>query len=319
MVKSGFRRKQYQAWTLRDDFWNKQRVARGCTYEDIAIKLGMNKQTITNYFYGADMPSEKTLTKLCNWWEVDFKKGLSEFRKLHKAYGESHPEYIDYYGHYRKPEWVEKMKERKKKAYRTKKNNTPSDRTKIVSTQPSCKKDKPYKAWSKIHNFWSDLRAEKDYTLEEVADRLGKHTLTIRAYFTGHQLPSVAVVTELCNWWGVDFNEGYEEFQNAHEDWGKRHPNYVKYGNTWVTKGSIETKRKRDNKRHMYSNNQVNTKREYWQMTDRYKVFCKYVYGILSYEDYTEVSKITNHADCMKFIKDKVDEDLYKRCSRLRN
>ena len=74
-------------------------------------------------------------------------------------------------------------------------------------------------AHTKVDNFWSKLRVDKNTTLREIAEMLGIKEKTISAYFTGFVMPDEHTVRELCELFGVDFNKGYLEFQHAHKNY----------------------------------------------------------------------------------------------------
>lgn len=304
-VVQKFERKKYnaKAKTTCPNFWNNLRASKNITHKEIAKKLDIKPQTSQQYFLGYTLPTPEKIKILCDWFDVDLAKGTREFKKIYKAWGAAHPTYIDCAGQWRSPVALENNKRRKRK------NPLP----------PLPRKEMTYKAWSKIDNFWAKQRAAHDATYEELADIFGRNHLTIRAYFTGFQMPPYSIVEYLCKMWDIDFEKGYAEFQKANEKWGKAHPNYVKYGNTWVTKNYLKNQRARNNVRHLRNGSpNAHNARNYWALTDKYKLFCKYVYGKLSYEDYCLIEKMTSYDECLEFIKGKVSDAVYRKCSKIK-
>lgn len=81
--------------------------------------------------------------------------------------------------------------------------------------------------------FWSKLRVEKNYTLEEIANVLGVSDSTIGQYLTGAQLPSDRAIHDLCDLFDVDYDKGALEFQRAHREWkAERDRRSLKYTST---------------------------------------------------------------------------------------
>ena len=78
-------------------------------------------------------------------------------------------------------------------------------------------------------NFWSKLRIEKNYSLQEIAEVVGMSDASIGQYFTGATIPSIPVIHDLCDLFDVDYDTGELEFQRAHADWKAEHKRTVKY------------------------------------------------------------------------------------------
>lgn len=74
-------------------------------------------------------------------------------------------------------------------------------------------------AHTRVDNFWSKLRVDKNITVREIAEMLGMKEKAISAYFTGFIMPDEDTVRELCELFEVDFNTGYLEFQHAHKNY----------------------------------------------------------------------------------------------------
>ena len=78
-------------------------------------------------------------------------------------------------------------------------------------------------------NFWSKLRVERELTVKELATLCGVNEKSMSAYFTGQCLPDDIIVKDLCDYFGVDFNQGQLEFQHAHLKYQAEHSRELKY------------------------------------------------------------------------------------------
>jgi len=72
--------------------------------------------------------------------------------------------------------------------------------------------------------FWNDLRREKGVTLREMGAALNTDQATLSHYFTGMQLPSTPTSVKICDYFGIDYAIGAEEFNKAHEAWIAENP-----------------------------------------------------------------------------------------------
>lgn len=68
------------------NFWNDLRVRQQLKYSDIAEVVNLNKTSIAKFFSGASMPKVKYVKAICDFFDVDFDKGYSEFVKIFKEY-----------------------------------------------------------------------------------------------------------------------------------------------------------------------------------------------------------------------------------------
>lgn len=85
------------------------------------------------------------------------------------------------------------------------------------------------KAFTFKDNFWSKLRIEKNYSLQEIANVVGMSDASIGQYFTGASIPKEQILHDLCDLFDVDYDKGELEFQRAHAAWRAEHERAVKY------------------------------------------------------------------------------------------
>lgn len=82
-------------------------------------------------------------------------------------------------------------------------------------------------------NYLTKKRKESGYTIKELAEILGCAYSTTSSYFTGFVNPPDDVVSVLCQYLGMDYNECRKEFNKAFIAWGKAHADkYEKVGTT---------------------------------------------------------------------------------------
>ena len=59
----------------------------------------------------------------------------------------------------------------------------------------------------KIGNLLKELRKEKNYTQEQLADKLGVSQRTVSRWETGHNLPDLDILIEMADFYNVDLRE----------------------------------------------------------------------------------------------------------------
>lgn len=70
----------------KQTFWNEIRVKANCRYSDIADLIGRSQSFCSMLFSGELMPVDKTIEKLCDFFDVDFDTGKREFEKAHREW-----------------------------------------------------------------------------------------------------------------------------------------------------------------------------------------------------------------------------------------
>lgn len=69
-----------------DTFWNRTRVEAGITCSEVGQYLHLSDSCVSNYFTGKVIPSDYTIHKLCEFFNVDYNTGHSEFYRAHQEY-----------------------------------------------------------------------------------------------------------------------------------------------------------------------------------------------------------------------------------------
>lgn len=169
---------------VKDNFWSRLKTERSITTERVAQILNIDSSILSNYFIGFNMPDEKTIRSICEFFKIDYDQGLSEFRQVHSAYLAQHR-----FG------------------------NALSFDKKPSKTKQGKKKKTP---WSRRINFWTNLRLEHGLTLQDVADKLQIDTEMVAGYFSGYMVPGHNELIRLCQLFNVDYDKGLSEFKYAH-------------------------------------------------------------------------------------------------------
>lgn len=88
--------KRNEAYTKNDTFWNKVRVKAGYTTYDVASLLNVSRASANNYLIGKNVPSERQIETLCDFFGVDRVQGEREFYEAHRHYdADSHRKRVD--------------------------------------------------------------------------------------------------------------------------------------------------------------------------------------------------------------------------------
>lgn len=69
--------------------------------------------------------------------------------------------------------------------------------------------------------FWNRIRVEQKITYKDLSDILNLHPSTISKFFSGAEMPSKERVDILCDFFGVDYETGYDEFCKANNKYYK--------------------------------------------------------------------------------------------------
>lgn len=79
--------KHAEAYCTVDTFWNKERIKRGYTYQQIMDRFNKTSvSTVANWFIGRFLPNDKIIEELCEWFDINLEKGKSEFERAHQKY-----------------------------------------------------------------------------------------------------------------------------------------------------------------------------------------------------------------------------------------
>lgn len=72
--------------TTYDTFWNNLRESLGVSTRDLAEVLGISRGQISNFCTGRRFPTKNNIQKFCDFFDIDYDTGYSEFEKAYQEY-----------------------------------------------------------------------------------------------------------------------------------------------------------------------------------------------------------------------------------------
>lgn len=67
--------------------------------------------------------------------------------------------------------------------------------------------------------YWNDLRLKNGYKLSDIAITLGTSVSNVGKWFSGRYVPCDKDIHDICDLFGVDYEEGKSEFIKARDSW----------------------------------------------------------------------------------------------------
>jgi DNA-binding XRE family transcriptional regulator len=157
--------------------------------------------------------------------------------------------------------------------------------------------------------FWNQLRIEKGVTQKAMSEAVNIHPVSLSQYLTGCKLPSTPIAIKICDYFGVDYVTGAEEFNKAHEVWIAEHNGQSK-------KRSKIRKRKFDVDATTETETTVSaepdTPNELPQKPTGRLFIQKILYGITSFEEFVTVMETSfTKETALKELYGKINADAY--------
>lgn len=157
--------------------------------------------------------------------------------------------------------------------------------------------------------FWNQKRIEKGVTLKDMADDLGVHLTSLSTWLTGAKLPATPTAIKICDYLGIDYVTGAEEFNKIHEEWISAHSGQTKKRSKIRQRKfcvSDVSKSKPDT-----SNEIVVPTKTLQELAERSRVQ-KILYRKISYEEFVDIMSLDLNVDnALKALYGKVDFDAY--------
>lgn len=85
-----------KSFAKKDNFWNKLRAEKGIKIREVADFLHRGEGVVGMYFSGQLMPDDNAVKVLCDFFDVDFNKGVLEFQHAHKSWKAEHHATVKY-------------------------------------------------------------------------------------------------------------------------------------------------------------------------------------------------------------------------------
>jgi len=185
----------------KNNFWNQLRKDRNVTFKYIGDILGRSSTMIRYYFMGYQMPNAEQIKLLCDGFNVDIEQGTEEFKKMYKEWHDAHPKTSD----------------------------IPNKSVTPVTKKPHRRS----RAEIDSNNFWRQRVAESKLSFKDLADIIEVPYSTVRGYFCGFVFPPKNSLERICSLFDVPLDVGVAEFEKLNNEWGAKHPDYMKSGNTF--------------------------------------------------------------------------------------
>lgn len=80
----------------KDTFWNRIRVEKGIKIKEVAEFLHRPEGGVGMYFTGQIMPDENIIRTLCDFFDVEFDKGVLEFQHANRNWKAEHNAKLKY-------------------------------------------------------------------------------------------------------------------------------------------------------------------------------------------------------------------------------
>lgn len=75
-----------KTFCVKDTFWNRLRVERNITLEELADYMGVSQSLINQWFTGALIPRDDDISKLCELFDVSMLEGTVAFQQANRQY-----------------------------------------------------------------------------------------------------------------------------------------------------------------------------------------------------------------------------------------
>lgn len=82
----------YSTYSKKNNPWNKRRVDRNLTYDELSAEVNIPAGSLTGLFCGFRRPTEYELCQLCKFFDVDRDTGYLEFEHIYNSNHNNFPE-----------------------------------------------------------------------------------------------------------------------------------------------------------------------------------------------------------------------------------
>ena len=153
-------------------------------------------------------------------------------------------------------------------------------------------------------NFWNRKRVENNIRFVDLSKLYGGVVSKWGMYFTGQVMPPVSAVSKLCEFFDVEFNFGYQQFVETHENWRAAHgqERVLITGGAETRKTSVKPKTE-------------NTSVKACPDVNDYSDVLALVYGKLNYPEYNQfVNRLmTKKGNPLELLYGKIDYESFQQ------
>ena len=176
-------------------YWEDKRLNKGLSFKQISKLLNMTDAGVRNYFTGRTSPTPDKMKILCDALDADYDEGRNAFLQAYYQYRVDHRQKLY------TPQLIVPDK------YKTRPKPPPN-------ITPRAYKD----------TFWNRLRIARNLRIVDIQRQMYPkqgNTGRIKLYnwLNGRNVPPEARAREICDFFGVDYAKGMEEFKIAHSEW----------------------------------------------------------------------------------------------------
>ena len=159
--------------------------------------------------------------------------------------------------------------------------------------------------------FWQQQRLNKKVTLEQVAKEMPIDYSYLSKCLSGAVLPSTPMACKICDYFGVDYIKGAEEFNKAHNEWIIANPGKTKNRDKVHTRKYVVSDPPKATvvSETPQPTSAVATVSAYNPLSE---IALELLYGIVSYKEYENIrSGNLTGKQLLEFLYKKVDFDVF--------
>lgn len=192
-----------------NNFWTKKTIECGLSMKDVAKIMKVSVSTARGYFSGLCRPSKDKIEAICDRCNVDIVDGTHEFNKEYNLWESRHPGCVRSGNSYMRADTA-----------KAKGKHIPLYTPELAAGSHRGRCDAGVSP-TLDGTFWSKVRATKKMSFLGLAKMLDNPLTSTRSYFTGRMMPTPEIAAKICDFYEVNLDEGFAEFNKLHEAYWK--------------------------------------------------------------------------------------------------
>lgn len=192
-----------------NNFWTKKTIECGLSMKDVAKIMEVSVSTARGYFSGLCRPSKDKIEAICDRCNVDIVDGTHEFNKEYNLWESRHPGCVRSGNSYMRADTA-----------KAKGKHIPLYTPELAAGSRRGRCDAGVSP-TLDGTFWSKVRATKKMSFLGLAKMLDNPLTSTRSYFTGRMMPTPEIAAKICDFYEVNLDEGFAEFNKLHEAYWK--------------------------------------------------------------------------------------------------